>query len=184
MKQKAKKKSAKRKREQSCSICLGRGRYDESKNHSDQHCAYPGGPYEGKYKVAKKQRQKEQEKITEVVSKHRDSLTSAQILDALAKVRERRVTELGEVLPDGPNDIVLRMQWIHDKFEASCMKAHQLIEQAERRQSKDRKTIEKLQLRIQKLEDLNRTHWKGSTKGWCREWNPERKDYVWYRKTK
>ena len=87
VKQKAKKKSAKRKREQSCSICIGRGRIQESESHSDQYCAYPGGPYEGKYKVAKKQRQIEQQKITEVVNKHRESLTSAQIFDALAKVR-------------------------------------------------------------------------------------------------
>ena len=46
-------KSKKRKVTDSCSICIGRGRIEESKSHSDQYCAHEGGPYAGDWKRAK-----------------------------------------------------------------------------------------------------------------------------------
>ena len=59
-------KSKKRKAGDSCTTCLGRGRVEQSKTHSDQYCAHPGGPYEGDWRKAKAIKTAEEEALHQV----------------------------------------------------------------------------------------------------------------------
>ena len=83
-------KSKKRKVTDACSICIGRGRIEESKNHSDQYCAHAGGPYEGDWKKAKRAKKTEEDQLKELLDKEQQEADPLQIRDALEKVRQRR----------------------------------------------------------------------------------------------
>ena len=102
-------KSKKRKAEDSCSICLGRGRLEQSKTHSDQYCAHPGGPYEGDWKKANLIKNAEEEALRQVLSRQDVRATPTQIYEKLSQIRHRR-NVFGQTLSKGPDDIMLRTQ--------------------------------------------------------------------------
>ena len=100
-------KSKKRKVTDSCSICIGRGRIEESKSHSDQYCAHEGGPYAGNWKRAKAAKKTDEKQLKELLDKEQQEVDPLQIRDALEKVRQRR-TVFDQAAPRGPAGLALR----------------------------------------------------------------------------
>ena len=74
-------KSKKRKVTDACSICIGRGRIEESKNHSGQYCAHAGGPYEGDWKKAKRAKKTEEDQLKDLLEKEQREVSPLQIRD-------------------------------------------------------------------------------------------------------